>query len=118
MTDLVQGHAPPPPPGIAASRSPPHQSIPQPSLDRYMSPSPIRNGLSPFDEPGVNPPLQGFAPHAESSRAGSAYSGQSPKLPQGVLGNLMQSFEVAKEQCRSNAKPHEELIIHSRAAGR
>ncbi|CAD6573185.1 MAG: proteinral negative regulator of transcription subunit 5 [Tremellales sp. Tagirdzhanova-0007] len=93
----ANGHAPPPPPGIAPSRSPANQSTSQPALDRFMSASPIGNGLSPFEESSVNPTALGYAPHAESSRTGSAYSGHSPRLPQGVLGNLMQSFEVAKE---------------------
>ena len=113
VTDVPQGHAPPPPPGIAPSRSPANQSTSQPALDRFMSASPIGNGLSPFEESSVNPTALGYAPHAESSRTGSAYSGHSPRLPQGVLGNLMQSFEVAKELCKSDAKSPKELINHS-----
>lgn len=91
----TNGHAPPPPPGIPVARSPaPGQSAPSQSV---LSPS--TNGI----------PLQAYPQQGESSRAASAISAPSPAQQQGVMGNLMQSFDMAKELSQQRANDVNEL---------
>ncbi|WWD21021.1 hypothetical protein CI109_105502 [Kwoniella shandongensis] len=90
----TNGHAaPPPPPGLSSARSPQPSTQPSTQLQTPNIPTqhPANNG-------SAAPP--GYVPqHAESSRAGSFGSAgqQRPQAQPGVMGNLMQSFEVAKE---------------------
>ncbi|GFZ51447.1 General negative regulator of transcription subunit 3 [Saitozyma sp. JCM 24511] len=95
----TNGHAPPPPPGIAASRSP-APAQPQASAT-FQSPAQPVNGLSPAPPSEAAPP-PGYPVHAESSRSAQGFT--SPRNQTGVLGNLMQSFDMAKElsERRSN----------------
>ncbi|WVQ93372.1 hypothetical protein IAU59_000441 [Kwoniella sp. CBS 9459] len=83
----VNGHPPPPPPGLVSSRSP---------LASTQASTEILTPAQPAQAPG---PV-GYAPqHAESSRAAAAQlptPSQPPAQP-GIMGNLMHSFEVAKE---------------------
>lgn len=100
---LPQGHAPPPPPGLVQSPAPDaqeasHAAAPSLQAQNAISPQPTAGSAPPGYQLSL-PPIAP-APHAESSRAGSGYSATSPRPPpQGVLGNLMQSFDVAKELC-------------------
>ncbi|ORY29158.1 Not1 N-terminal domain, CCR4-Not complex component-domain-containing protein [Naematelia encephala] len=98
-TAQVNGHAPPPPPGLV----PPSQTSQQTPL---TSPS-NRNGTSPLPLTASQTlPPPGYAPPAavaESSRAASVTSSAGPPQ-QGVLGSLMASFDVAKAQSERRAK--------------
>lgn len=102
---LSQGHAPPPPPGLAGA-SQPGLAPPRSSSQSYPATSPMMNGVSPNLAAGASspqPPPPGYANHAESSRAGQAAAAgsfASPGQRQGVLGNLMQSFDMAKDMCK------------------
>ncbi|KAK1922437.1 Not1 N-terminal domain, CCR4-Not complex component-domain-containing protein [Papiliotrema laurentii] len=101
----TNGHVPPPP-GLVPSPAPPavQSSVSGQSSD-VASPSTtapsqtLANGPSIANASSVPPGHSGLSnpPHAESSRAASAFSGASPRPAQGVLGNLMQSFDIAKE---------------------
>ncbi|WVF65726.1 hypothetical protein IAT40_000458 [Kwoniella sp. CBS 6097] len=96
----TNGHPPPPPPGLASSKSPvpSHQAsteVPTPAAQPIQAPAPV-----------------GYAPqHAESSRAAAAQlptPSQTPAQP-GVMGNLMHSFEVAKEISKRRTNDVHEL---------
>ncbi|OCF44935.1 CCR4-NOT transcription complex subunit 3 [Kwoniella heveanensis CBS 569] len=101
LTSLMkfQGHPPPPPPGLASSKSPLPSN--QASIDAQTS-----------AQPAQPPAPVGYAPqHAESSRAAAAQlptPSQTPAQP-GVMGNLMHSFEVAKEISKRRTNDVHEL---------
>ncbi|KAK8843453.1 hypothetical protein IAR55_007110 [Kwoniella newhampshirensis] len=88
------GHAaPPPPPGLSSARSPQPSTQPSTQLQTPNIPGQVLTSNGSAAPPGY------AHQHAESSRAGSFGSAgqQRPQAQPGVMGNLMQSFEVAKE---------------------
>jgi CCR4-NOT transcription complex subunit 3 len=87
---VLTNQAPAPAPGLSSVPPQPQSVVTSPS---EKVPSLAHGSQSPVAGPA------GYTPHAESSRAGSAAS-TSPRPVHGVLGNLMQSFDVAKELCK------------------
>nr|XP_019009665.1 uncharacterized protein I206_05224 [Kwoniella pini CBS 10737]OCF48446.1 hypothetical protein I206_05224 [Kwoniella pini CBS 10737] len=96
----INGNALPPPPGLATpSPLPPSQSPAPPSHPTTQNSAPA-------------PP--GYAPqHAESSRAAqqpsSTAQAQGQSAQSGVMGNLMHSFEMAKEMSKRRTNDVHEL---------
>ena len=80
-----------------------------PAADNLAPPNLGNGGVS---SPSVTaaPSGQQSSAHAESSRSAAGFA--SPAPAQGVMGNLMQSFDVAKEICES---PHERSEARSDA---
>ncbi|WVW79072.1 hypothetical protein I302_101035 [Kwoniella bestiolae CBS 10118] len=94
----TNGHVPPPPhPGLAAEQSP----LPTTPAVPPQTSAPTANA----------PPPPGYAPqHAESSRAAQQPPQATPQAAQpGVMGNLMQSFEMAKEMSKRRTNDVHEL---------
>nr|XP_019005870.1 CCR4-NOT transcription complex subunit 3 [Kwoniella mangroviensis CBS 8507]OCF69331.1 CCR4-NOT transcription complex subunit 3 [Kwoniella mangroviensis CBS 8507] len=86
----ANGHSPAPPPGISATQSP---------LPSTQQSTQLQTPAVP-PQTAVAPP--GYAPqHAESSRAAQQPPQAAPQpIQPGVMGNLMHSFEMAKELCK------------------
>ncbi|WWC64200.1 uncharacterized protein I303_106808 [Kwoniella dejecticola CBS 10117] len=95
----TNGHAPPPPPGLATPSPLPATQTPAVPPQSTATPAPA-------------PP--GYAPqHAESSRAAQQPPASAQPQPQsaqpGVMGNLMHSFEMAKEMSKRRTNDVHEL---------
>ncbi|RXK37147.1 hypothetical protein M231_05598 [Tremella mesenterica] len=102
---------PPPPPGLSTSLSPVPQ---QPNPSHVVSSS--FNGPQPPITPAISTASGGNVFPQQAQQAGSSRtpsssyaSGASPSAPQGVLGNLMQSFDMAKELSQHRANDLNEL---------
>ncbi|KAK4683975.1 CCR4-NOT transcription complex subunit 3, partial [Tremellales sp. Uapishka_1] len=103
----TNGHSLPPPPGLSSAS--PLAPISQPQASPYPSSVTNGNGISSANGSSASAtlPPPGYAPHAETSRAGS--TAYSPRKAEGVLGHLMNSFDIAKEQSERRAGDVNEL---------
>ncbi|WRT68895.1 uncharacterized protein IL334_005877 [Kwoniella shivajii] len=101
MESQTNGHALPPPPGLESAQSP---------LPSTQASTQIQTPATSSQSAAAPPP--GYTPqHAESSRAAQQPPPSTqPQPPQpGVMGNLMHSFEVAKEMSKRRTNDVHEL---------
>ncbi|WWC91386.1 uncharacterized protein L201_006330 [Kwoniella dendrophila CBS 6074] len=99
----ANGHAslPPPPPGLASAPSP---------LPSSQNSTSSRTPAIPTQSVAATAPPPGYAPqHAESSRAAQQTPANAQSAQPGVMGNLMHSFEMAKEMSKRRTNDVHEL---------